>query len=186
MGGCEGAEGMNAEVGTRNAEQKGQVQPPRDLKERTKAFAVGIGPDVHRAPRPAVAAIRPALGDELFAAERAGSGASCAADDVDDRAVYEHCPPPWCGVRSADAVERGTRKAERGTDPRPPRAVRIDATVIATSCPASRRSSNTCTDVANRDSTSRSSQNVLSSASSSTIPILARNSLRERARRAAR
>jgi four helix bundle protein len=35
---------MNGEVGTRNAEQKGNVAPPRerDLRERTKAFAVRI------------------------------------------------------------------------------------------------------------------------------------------------
>ena len=33
---------MNAEVGTRNAEQTGRSLPPRDLKERTKAFALAI------------------------------------------------------------------------------------------------------------------------------------------------
>ena len=33
---------MNAEVGTRNAEQKGKSLPVRDLKERTKAFALAI------------------------------------------------------------------------------------------------------------------------------------------------
>jgi len=33
---------MNAEVGTRNAEQKGKSPPARDLKERTKAFALSI------------------------------------------------------------------------------------------------------------------------------------------------
>src|SRR2546427_99249 len=42
MGGCEEAEAMNAEVGTRNAEQKGKSPPARDLKERTKAFALSI------------------------------------------------------------------------------------------------------------------------------------------------
>ena len=33
---------MNAEGGTRNAEQPSRIVAPRDLKERTKAFAVGI------------------------------------------------------------------------------------------------------------------------------------------------
>ena len=33
---------MNAEVGTRNAEQKGEPLVVRDLKERTKAFALAI------------------------------------------------------------------------------------------------------------------------------------------------
>ncbi len=33
---------MNAEVGTRNAEQPGGPVPSRDLRERTKAFALGV------------------------------------------------------------------------------------------------------------------------------------------------
>jgi hypothetical protein len=33
---------VNAEVGTRNAEQKGKSLVVRDLKERTKAFALSI------------------------------------------------------------------------------------------------------------------------------------------------
>jgi four helix bundle protein len=33
---------VNAEVGTRNAEQQGKVVPRRDLRERTKAFALGV------------------------------------------------------------------------------------------------------------------------------------------------
>ena len=33
---------INAEVGTRNAEQMGKSLRPRDLKERTKAFALAI------------------------------------------------------------------------------------------------------------------------------------------------
>jgi len=33
---------VNAEVGTRNAEQKGKSVMVRDLKERTKAFALSI------------------------------------------------------------------------------------------------------------------------------------------------
>src|SRR6058998_3967627 len=72
MGGCEGAEGMNAEVGTRNAEQKGQVQPPRDLKERTKAFAVGIVRLVQELPRGRVADV---IGGQLLRA-----GTSVAAN----------------------------------------------------------------------------------------------------------
>src|SRR5438132_1509783 len=42
MGRCEGAEVVNAEVGTRNAEQRGESLPPRDLRERTKVFALAI------------------------------------------------------------------------------------------------------------------------------------------------
>ena len=33
---------MNAELGTRNAEQQGGPVPPRDLRDRTKAFALGV------------------------------------------------------------------------------------------------------------------------------------------------
>src|SRR2546429_4505432 len=33
---------MNAEGGTRKAEQQGRLLPSRDLKERTKAFALGV------------------------------------------------------------------------------------------------------------------------------------------------
>ena len=33
---------MNAEDGTRNAEQQGRLLPSRDLRERTKAFALGV------------------------------------------------------------------------------------------------------------------------------------------------
>src|SRR5216117_2318536 len=42
MGGCEEEEGVNAEDGTRNAEQQGRLLPSRDLRERTKAFALGV------------------------------------------------------------------------------------------------------------------------------------------------
>src|SRR3989442_13891166 len=42
---------MNAEVGTRNAEQQARVTPPRDLRERTKAFALDIVRLVQRLPR---------------------------------------------------------------------------------------------------------------------------------------
>src|SRR3989442_1888549 len=42
---------MNAEVGTRNAEQQARVTPPRDLRERTKAFALDIVRLVQGLPR---------------------------------------------------------------------------------------------------------------------------------------
>jgi len=42
MGGCEEEEAVNAEDGTRNAEQQGRLLPSRDLRERTKAFALGV------------------------------------------------------------------------------------------------------------------------------------------------
>ena len=42
---------MNAEVGTRNAEQRGETLPPRDLRQRTKAFALAIVRLVDALPR---------------------------------------------------------------------------------------------------------------------------------------
>src|SRR5438874_11326029 len=51
MGRCEGAEVVNAEVGTRNAEQRGESLPPRDLRERTKVFALAIVRLVDALPR---------------------------------------------------------------------------------------------------------------------------------------
>src|SRR5438128_2069585 len=42
MGGCEEAGTVNAEVGTRNAEQQVKSVVVRDLKERTKTFALSI------------------------------------------------------------------------------------------------------------------------------------------------
>jgi four helix bundle protein len=42
---------VNAEVGTRNAEQKGRPVPPHDLRERTKAFALAIVRLVDALPR---------------------------------------------------------------------------------------------------------------------------------------
>ncbi len=42
---------MNAEVGTRNAEQRGESLPPRDLRERTKVFALAIVRLVDALPR---------------------------------------------------------------------------------------------------------------------------------------
>jgi len=42
---------VNAEVGTRNAEQRGETLPPRDLRQRTKAFALAIVRLVDALPR---------------------------------------------------------------------------------------------------------------------------------------
>src|SRR2546427_2398244 len=70
---------------------------------------VRVGAHVDRAPGAAVAAIGTALGDELFAAEAGGSGATRAADHMDHSSVDEH--------------QRGTRNAERGTERPPSRAV---------------------------------------------------------------
>jgi len=42
---------VNAELGTRNAEQQGGVGPPRDLKERTKVFALRVVRLVSTLPR---------------------------------------------------------------------------------------------------------------------------------------
>jgi len=42
---------VNAEVGTRNAEQRGESLPPRDLRERTKVFALAIVRLVDALPR---------------------------------------------------------------------------------------------------------------------------------------
>jgi four helix bundle protein len=51
MGGCQKEEDLNAEVGTRNAEQQEGAVPPRDLRERTKAFALGVVRLVQGLPR---------------------------------------------------------------------------------------------------------------------------------------
>jgi len=88
--------------------------------------------------------------------------------------VYEHC-----GLRIADCgLARRT--------PRPIRAVRIDATVIASSSPVSSLSGAMRGADASEHSQSKSNQKAVSSASSSTIPIFAMKSLLERARHAAR
>ena len=42
---------MNAELGTRNAEQKGEFVPSRDLKLRTRAFALQVVRLVEKLPR---------------------------------------------------------------------------------------------------------------------------------------
>src|SRR2546425_7617277 len=63
---------MNAEVGTRNAEQQARVTPPRDLRERTKAFALDIVRLVQRLPRDRAADV---IGRQLLRA-----GTSVAAN----------------------------------------------------------------------------------------------------------
>src|SRR5213596_3694303 len=72
MGRCEGAEVVNAEVGTRNAEQRGESLPPRDLRQRTKAFALAIVRLVERLPRGRAADV---IGRQLLR-----SGTSVAAN----------------------------------------------------------------------------------------------------------
>ena len=51
MGRCAGEEPLNAEVGTRNAEHQGQSHAPRDLRQRTKTFAVDVVRFVQNLPR---------------------------------------------------------------------------------------------------------------------------------------
>src|SRR5205807_7918643 len=76
---------------------------------------VGVGAHVHAPalpPRPAVGA---ALGDEFFATERRGAGATWAADDVNDRPVYEHGTTlqrrgEWGVVRDGEERHRGLHR----------------------------------------------------------------------------
>jgi four helix bundle protein len=63
---------VKAEVGTRNAEQMGKVVPPRDLRERTKAFAIAIVRLVQELPGERVADV---IGRQLLRA-----GTSVAAN----------------------------------------------------------------------------------------------------------
>src|SRR5256886_8791004 len=135
---------------------------------------VGVGAHVDRAAGAAVAAVRPAFGDELFAAKGARPGAACAGDHMHYGSVYEHC-----GLRIADC---GLARPK----PRPIRAVRIDATVIASNSPVSSLRGAMRGADASEHSQSQSNQKAVSSASSSTIPIFAMKSLLERARQAAR
>src|SRR5206468_12605758 len=128
---------------------------------------VRVGAHEHAAARSPIPAVGAALGDELFAAERGGACAARPADYMDDRPIYEHC-----GL--ARLVTR------------PIRAVRMDATVIARSSPASRDNGTSRVAGARPHSSRSSSQNAVSSASSSTIPILAMKSRRDRARQADR
>src|SRR6185437_4418998 len=131
---------------------------------------VHVGAHEHTTACAALPAVGPALGDELFAAKRGGSRSTRPTDDVDHRTIYKH-PRSGCGVRSAECgVERWAC-----------RAVLIDDTVIARICSASRRSSETRSASRSPRSRRSPSQNSDSSASSSTIPILAMKSLRERA-----
>src|SRR5213595_572918 len=69
---CEGQEVVNAEVGTRNAEQRGETLPPRDLRQRTKAFALAIVRLVDALPRSRAADV---IGHQLLRA-----GTSVAAN----------------------------------------------------------------------------------------------------------
>src|SRR5207237_8957939 len=80
---------------------------------------VRVAAHVDAPPGAPVSAVGTALGNKLFAAEAAGPGPPWSADDVDDRSVDEHHD------------ERGTRNAECGPAPPPPRAVRIAATGMA-------------------------------------------------------
>src|SRR5206468_12468795 len=135
---------------------------------------VRVGAHEHAAARSPIPAVGAALGDELFAAERGGACAARPADYMDDRPIYEHC-----GLRIADC---GLARPVT----RPIRAVRMDATVIARSSPASRDNGTSRVAGARPHSSRSSSPNAVSSASSSTIPILAMNSRRDRARQADR
>ena len=63
---------MNAEVGTRNAEQNESLPPRRDLVERTKAFAIDVVRLVQELPRNRVADV---VGHQLLRA-----GTSVAAN----------------------------------------------------------------------------------------------------------
>src|SRR5256886_4523512 len=72
VGGCEEEETMNVEGGTRNAEQQGRLLPSRDLRERTKAFALDVIRLVQNLPRDRTADV---IGHQLLRA-----GTSVAAN----------------------------------------------------------------------------------------------------------
>src|SRR6266566_913884 len=57
--------------------------------EQRREVCVGAQEDT--AAGSAVSAVRPAFGDELFAAERGSSRATRPADYMDDRPIYKHC-----------------------------------------------------------------------------------------------
>jgi four helix bundle protein len=63
---------MNAEGGTRNAEQRGRLLPSRDIRERTKAFALAVLRLVQDLPRGRVVDV---IGHQLLR-----SGTSVAAN----------------------------------------------------------------------------------------------------------
>src|SRR3989441_11733532 len=65
MGGCEKEEAVNAEGRTGNAEQQGGLLPSRDLRERTKAFALGVIRLVQDLPRDRAADV---IGHQLLRA----------------------------------------------------------------------------------------------------------------------
>src|SRR5881398_3302300 len=152
MGRCEGAEVVNAEVGTRNAEQRGETLPPRDLRQRTKAFALAIVRLVDALPRGRAADV---IGRQLLRA-----GTSVAANYRSARRARSRKE----FLAKMGIVEEESDESSFWLE------LLLEAGLV-TSSPAS---------------SSSSSQNELSSLSSSTIPILARNSFRERARRADR
>ena len=146
--------------------------PVRAIAVVEQRREVRVGAHVHAAAGAAVAAVGPAFGDELFAAKAGSSGPARPRHHVNYCSVDEH----QCGVRNAECgVEREAH-----------RAVLIDETVIATISPASCRSDERRSASRSLRSSNSPSQNCDSSASSSTMPILAINSLRERARHAAR
>src|SRR3989440_7073376 len=156
--------------------------PVRAVAVVEQGGEVRIGAHVHRPSGAAVAAVRAAFGDELFAAEAGCSGATRTAHNMNYSSVDEH----QRGTRNAEDCECGMRNAECGMTQGVLRAVRIEDTTIATSWRASSRNEDTRSVSASPRSPTRSSQNCDSSASSSTMPNFARNSLRDLARQAAR
>src|SRR2546425_12596383 len=57
---------------------------------------VGVDLQIDATTCPAVSPVRATFRHELFATERRGAGATCAGNDLDDGAVYEHGHPPGC------------------------------------------------------------------------------------------
>src|SRR5437899_81385 len=89
MGRCEGAEVVNAEVGTRNAEQRGESLPPRDLRERTKVFALAIVRLVDALPRGRAADV---IGRQLL---RAGTSVAANYRSARRAAPGRSSSPRW-------------------------------------------------------------------------------------------
>ena len=67
---------MNAEGGTRNAEQQRKPVPSRDLRERTKAFALGVIQLVQDLPRGRVADV---IGHQVLRAGTAPDKQPCSS-----------------------------------------------------------------------------------------------------------